>query len=142
MFEFIVAHPSSAGVTPEIQSGAVTKDTGTAVHLMGTFADKALAGRLIQPENVLIRQLDENLHVLRPIPVKIRRTDGSFIASFNAANAHASGDTWSEALNNLEYWLIDLFNNLITHKPEKLGPAPKRQLAVLQSYLGMQDAIE
>lgn len=136
MFDLSLNMNSSSAGIPLPSLANTSQSAGGSIYQMGIYADKALAGILVEPESVLIRQLGENVVVIKPIPVEIHREAGSFVASFNAANAHASGDTWNEALVNLQFWIIDLFNNLTSHKPEILGPAPKRQLAVLQSYLG------
>src|SRR2546421_314139 len=85
--------------------------------------------------DILLREVETGYEVIKPIPVKVERVDNSFVASFVAANVNTSGDTWDEAVINLQSLLTNLFDLLITHRPEELGPAPKRQLSVLQSFI-------
>ena len=105
-------------------------------------ADKVIIHRVagttsisLLPTHVLISEVGDEYVVLKPIPAEIQKVDGSYIASFDAANAHASGETWGEAVLNLRYYLTDLYDSLLRHRPERLGPIPKRQLIVLQSFL-------
>jgi type I restriction enzyme, S subunit len=85
---------------------------------------------------ILLTNLESGFEVRHPIPVSVQKIDRTFVASFVAANLHASGDTVEEAVSNLKYLLVDSFDLLLTHRPDELGPGPKRQLSVLQSYMG------
>ncbi len=73
--------------------------------------------------------------LLRDIPCLIQPADSGFLASFFDANISASGDTQQEALENLKSLLIDIYDDLVSEPPEKLGPEPARQLAVLKAVL-------
>lgn len=91
--------------------------------------------RQITPQKILLNELETGYEVVKPIPVFIREVDGGFVASFKAANVNSSGDTWDEAVANLQSLLGNILDLLLSHRPEKLGPAPKQQLAVLQSFI-------
>lgn len=77
----------------------------------------------------------EPYEVLRPIPVLIRPDGEEFIASFVEANVNASGETQQEAFENVKTLILDVFDSLRSHSPEKLGPDPARRLAVLRDFL-------
>jgi hypothetical protein len=83
---------------------------------------------------ILLTELEKGYTVLRPIPVKIRKSDDSYIASFDEANIHASGETWSDAALSLKSLILDIYDSLIT-ETAPLGPGPKRQLATLLRYV-------
>ena len=135
MLDVLIVQPTTTAFRSEAYVNVGQHSANVPHYFFGLFADKALAYTSVRPESVLVRDLGEDYRVLKPIPVKIRQVDNSFIASFEAANAHASGDTWNESVSNLQYFLMDSFDNLESHTLEKLGPAPRRQLAVLQSFL-------
>jgi predicted RNase H-like HicB family nuclease len=73
--------------------------------------------------------------VLRPIPVLIRPDGEEFVASFVEANVNASGETQQEAFENVKSLILDAFDSLRSHPPEKLGPEPARRLAVLRDFI-------
>jgi hypothetical protein len=78
----------------------------------------------------------EPYDLLHPIYVSIYQTDrDEYTASFADANLHASGDTEHETLENLKSLILDLYDSLVVEKEEDLGPEPKRQLLILQSFL-------
>jgi uncharacterized radical SAM superfamily protein len=77
----------------------------------------------------------EDLEVIKEIPVVVQRMDDDYIASFFDANINASGDTDAEAVTNLKDILVTVFNHLDTLPPAKLGPRPRRQLAVLRDFI-------
>lgn len=91
--------------------------------------------RQITPLKILLNELEQGHELLKPIPVAIQEMDGSFVASFTAANVNASGESWDEAVLNLMSLIIDKFDMLLAHRPNTLGPAPRKQLSVLQSYI-------
>ena len=82
-----------------------------------------------------ITNLENGYGVRHPIPISVQRIEGSFVVSFAATNLHAPGDTLDEAVSNLKYLLADTLDLLLTHRSDELGPAPKRHLSVLQSYI-------
>lgn len=73
--------------------------------------------------------------LLKPIPVAIASSDDTFTAGFYDANIHAAGDTDEEAFRNLKSLILDAFDDLSREPLHRLGPEPRRQLAVLQSFI-------
>jgi hypothetical protein len=77
----------------------------------------------------------EPFSLLRPIEVLVEQMDDAFVASFFDANISASGDNQQEAFDNLKSLILDTYDSLCAESPGRLGPEPKRQLAVLDSFL-------
>lgn len=77
----------------------------------------------------------EPYSLVRPIETLIEPTQDFFVASFSDANVSASGDNQQEAFDNLKGLILDVYDSLRAEPPDRLGPEPKRQLAVLESYL-------
>jgi len=73
--------------------------------------------------------------LLVEIPAIIQHVDDSFVATFFDANLSASGDTREEAVQNLKTLIVEVFEDLESEPPEKLGPEPRRQLAVLHETI-------
>jgi hypothetical protein len=78
----------------------------------------------------------EPYELRQPLLFVLQREGDAFIASFFDANVHASGDTQEEAFRNLKSLVLDVFDSLCAEPPGKLGPEPRRQLAVLQEFIG------
>ena len=93
--------------------------------------------KLASPLEILLTDLESGYKALQPIPVKIQKTDDSYTASFEEANIHASGETWSDAARNLKTLILDIYDSLITETAD-LGPGPKRQLTTLLRYVKTQ----
>jgi hypothetical protein len=73
---------------------------------------------------------------IRDIPVAVKKVDEEqFIATFYDAGISASGDTDSEAIENLKDQIVSTFELFASKKPEVLGPFPSRQLAVLRTVI-------
>jgi len=102
--------------------------------VLGSRSDVALIQLSSSPEKILVLDLEKGYKALRPIPVKIQKADDSYTASFEEANIHASGDSWSDAARNLKSLILDIYDSLIT-ETAVLGPGPKRQLATLLRYV-------
>lgn len=94
-----------------------------------------IIARKITPLKILLNELEQGYEVLKPIPVAIRKVGGSFVASVTTANVHSSGDTWDEAVENLQSLLLDMYDSLLSERPATLGREPQRQLSVLQSFI-------
>ena len=77
----------------------------------------------------------EPYELLRPIPISIATSDDAYTAGFYDANIHAAGDTEEEAFRNLKSLTLDVFDSLMAEPLEQLGPEPKRQRTVLQSFI-------
>jgi predicted RNase H-like HicB family nuclease len=105
-----------------------------AQSVSATRSDVALIELPSFPERIILTDLEKGYTTLRPIPVKIQKTDDTYIASFEEANIHAGGDTWSEAARNLKSLILDIYDSLIA-ETAMLGPGPKRQLASLLRYV-------
>jgi len=73
--------------------------------------------------------------VIRSIPILIRPAGDDFVASFVEANVNASGDTQQEAFEDVKSLILDVFDSLRSHPPEKLGPESARRLAVLRDFI-------
>lgn len=71
----------------------------------------------------------------RDLPIVVQPTESGFTATFFDANVSMSGDTQEEAVDNLKALLIDLFEDLDSEVPERLGPEPARQLGALKSVM-------
>ena len=76
----------------------------------------------------------EPYDLLRQIVVVIHANETGHTAGFFDANIHASGDAEEEALRNLKSLILDTFDALSAEPPDRLGPEPKRQLAVLNEF--------
>ena len=71
-----------------------------------------------------------------PISVTVEEDGaGSFIASFFDANISTTGENEQEAFENLKSLILDVFDSLNREAPTKLGPEPRRQLAVLRRFI-------
>ncbi len=78
--------------------------------------------------------VDHNLKLTRDVPVLVRPESVGFVASFAEASVAASGTTIAEAIENLKDLLADHFHRLNEIPAEKLGPLPRRQLAMLRQF--------
>ena len=80
---------------------------------------------------------------LAPEPYSLKRTlfvvvqpeGNEFSATFFDANINASGDTQVEAIFNLKDILVSTYRRFSSLGEAKLGPGPRKQLAVLQDVL-------
>jgi len=75
------------------------------------------------------------LRIIQPISVTTSKVDANnFISQFASANVNASGDTPEEALENLRDMIAVTYANL-SRFSDRLGPMPRKQLAVLKRYV-------
>jgi hypothetical protein len=77
----------------------------------------------------------ESFELTRDILAVIEESDDEYIASFYDANVSAGGSNQEEAIANLKDLLLSRFDYLDRLSPEKLGPGPRRQFAVLQEFI-------
>lgn len=88
---------------------------------------------------IVIRSLKSRSYELsKPIPAILEPigTEGdNYVARFPEANVNASGNTAGEATDNLEDLIVATFENFSSIPNARLGPEPRRQLAVLREYL-------
>ncbi len=73
--------------------------------------------------------------VKRPIPITVQESEDGFLASFVDANVNSSGDTQQEAFANVRELILDVFDRLSSFPADKLGPGPKRQIAILREFM-------
>lgn len=78
--------------------------------------------------------------LLKPIPVVIHADGEEFSATFFDANISTCGDTPQEAFGNLRELILDIFDKLSSLPPARLGPAPKKQLAILRDFIDVSDS--
>lgn len=84
--------------------------------------------------DILITALESGYTSIKPIPAKIQKMGNSFLASFEEANIHSSGETWSDAALSLRSLILDIYDSLISETAALSRPA-KRQLATLLRYV-------
>lgn len=78
----------------------------------------------------------EPFMALGEIKAVLEESDGEWIASFYDANVSAQGCNQQEAIDNLKDALLSAFDYLDGVPDAKLGPGPKRQIAVLRQFIG------
>jgi hypothetical protein len=81
----------------------------------------------------------EPFELRKEIKAVIEESEDEYIASFYDANVSAGGCTQQEALDNLKENLLSRFDYLESLPAKKLGPGPKKQLAVLREFIGRQN---
>lgn len=95
----------------------------------------------IAEANFVINSLPSPTHVLKKsIKAKIVFKNGEYLASFSEAEIVTSGDTAEEAIQWLKQTIITLFD-LYSQERNALGPLPKRQLKVLEMYVGKEQTV-
>ena len=77
----------------------------------------------------------EPYDLIKEIKVVLQPSDDEYVASFFDANVNASGGSEADALDSLKEMLISRFDYLENLPPEKLGPGPAKQLAVLRCFI-------
>ena len=76
------------------------------------------------------------LHVVRPLQAVTERIDPSnFVAQVPNAEVCASGDSYGEAIENLQDMIAVTFQYFSSLPAERLGPDPTRQLAILRQHI-------
>lgn len=93
---------------------------------------------LTYPSKVIIDSLPGEAYTLiKPITAKITYGDGEFLAEFSEAEMVTSGDTLKEATEWLRDTIVSLYE-LYNNERAVLGPLTRRQLAVLETYIGKE----
>ena len=77
----------------------------------------------------------EPLSLRHPIFVVVQPEGDEFSATFFDANINASGDTQTEAVDNLKEILVNTYQRYSALGEDKLGPGPRKQLAVLRTII-------
>lgn len=107
------------------------RDLPTTLQRVEEWRDRAAA-----PLRVPITTLAPEPYRLRQeIVAVVEQVEDSFVATHFDANLSASGDTREEAIQNLKTLLVEIFEDLSSEEPERLGKEPSRQLAVLRELL-------
>lgn len=102
------------------------------IGAMGAMGAMGAKGAKIVPVQTFA---PEPYSLLKPMSVLIEDTEDGYLASFFDANIGTSGETEQEAFENLKSLVLDIFDSLSREAPERLGPEPSRQLAVLRSFI-------
>jgi hypothetical protein len=76
----------------------------------------------------------EPFRVISPIYAVVQGEEGDYMATFFDANVGSSGETQLEAIIKLKDMIIICYENLECND-ESLGPAMKRQKAVLNEFM-------
>ena len=101
---------------------------------------KANEGQKPSTEAHITTFAPEPFLLLKDIEVVLEPTDGECIASFYDANVSSQGGTPPEAIANLKDLLLSRFDYLDKLPPEKkLGPIPRKQIAVLREFIRRRD---
>ncbi len=77
----------------------------------------------------------EPYSLLKPFHVSVQSVHNGFEAGWFDANIHTSGANEEEAVSNLKSLILDFFDGLSKEPNETLGPEPKRQIAVLKTFI-------
>lgn len=73
--------------------------------------------------------------LLKPFRVSVQAVHNGFEAGWFDANIHTGGANEEEAVSNLKSLILDFFDSLSNEPVETLGPEPKRQLAVIKTFV-------
>jgi hypothetical protein len=77
----------------------------------------------------------EPYELLKTFLVSVQSVEGGFEAGWYDANIHTTGENEEEAVSNLKSLILDFFDSLSKESQEKLGIEPKRQLAVIRTFI-------
>jgi predicted RNase H-like HicB family nuclease len=111
----------------EKQISKLSERLGRLETNLGPVSSKAVAIQTFAPEPY---------HLSSPISVTVEEdAAGNFVASFFDASISATGENEQEAFENLKSLILDTFDSLNREALAKLGPEPRRQLAVLRSFI-------
>lgn len=105
--------------------------------LLKTVSEHVQAtGQPLAPVTVHIDSFGaEPYEATRPIPVIIRAEESQYVASFFAANIHASGDSDQDAFDNIRSLILDTFDTLAELPDSSLSEEVRRQRATLSEYV-------
>ena len=81
------------------------------------------------------------LHLSKPITAKISFSDGEYVAEFAEAEIVTSGETRKEAIEWLRDTIVSLYE-YYNNERAALGPLPRRQLTVMETYIGKEQSTE
>ena len=72
---------------------------------------------------------------LRELPIVVRSDGEEILSFFVEANLGASGETISEAIENLKDLIASVFKKYSSLSAAQLGPGPTNQLIVLKQFI-------
>jgi hypothetical protein len=81
----------------------------------------------------------EKYDLLKPILVSVQAVEGEFEAGWFDANIHTTGENEEEAVGNLKSLILDYFDSFSKEPNENLGAEPKRQFAVIKTFIKKTD---
>lgn len=122
-----------AKVETDLRIGILEKVVLEMRHVIGELtAQKTILVPItsLEPEALTLQQ---------PIFVVVQPDGDEFSATFFDANINASGDTQTEAVENLKEVLISCFRRFTELGESRLGPGPRKQMAVLKSIIKIRD---
>jgi len=96
---------------------------------------------IVQVENLLIKIDSEitrgnnQIEVLRKIPIQIELIDNEFVAGMEDANIFSSGESIIQAVDNFKDCFFENYLYLQKAPPQSLGPGPVQSLLVMRKYL-------
>ncbi len=115
---------------------SVAREIPKFMDQLGTidFGQRQKRGRAFQVE--ITTFTPEPYLVKKPMLLLVRENeDESITASFVDANIETSGDNEEEANRNLKDLIVGVFEQLQSEPPDKLGPRPTAQLAILNEFI-------
>jgi len=77
----------------------------------------------------------EPFDMVKEMNVTIEQDGEDFVASFVDANVNCSGSSEKEVVEGLKELLLSRYDFLSKTPPEKLGPGPTKQIAVLREFI-------
>ena len=106
------------------------------MELQAEQRETAISALRLQPIVVPMTNFaPEPFRLREPVWAVVQAVDDAFVATYFDANISTSGDTQEEAVANLKDLILDIYLDLDEEPVERLGPEPKRQLAVLRSVI-------
>jgi hypothetical protein len=140
----IVGNISSKEISKAITSWSLSAKTIMERSIVGLLARRVDA---LEAEVKLLRRVTRSVIVpietFAPYPfevvnlfhVVVEPVDGEFEANLYDANIGASGDTQTEAIENLKDIMVNLFEHYSKADEKKLGPGPAAKWAILKTLL-------
>jgi hypothetical protein len=128
----------------QISQGSTTQDSQTDIlERLETLSNQTGQLRVeVQDRsvkyNIQLRDLgDDSYKLTEPIFIIIEEYPGEdlLIASFSEVEVFGEGATEAEAILNLKWGILDLYQELIDLPPEEMGNLPKSWLSVLQQII-------
>lgn len=114
----------STGVSENVIAQAAQSVAASAYNLVPLSFTFLLKGKL-----------EAGYYTLKPIPIKVQGEGDEYMASFELANIHAAGETWTEAARHLKSLILDIFDSLSAENPTALGRDASDQLSTLKIYV-------